>query len=182
MHERPPPGSRPPPPAREFEDAASQLEYPTCPFCKSDRRELRFGFSPPYRLARCLGCSAYHLYPRLSENDMQQLYRKSTYFEGGTSGYSDTSYPEQESALRATFRRLMQTLRDRGLQGAISWRLVAVTDTSSMRRALSFVAGLGLSFPRKRRREHEPPKPKFSSAASNSFRRIQGSIASSQRR
>ena len=102
---------------RELEDAASQLEYPTCPFCKSDRRELPLGLSPPYRLARCLGCGAYYLYPRLSENAMQEVYRKSTYFEGGTCGYSDTSYAQQEPALRATFRRLMHTLRDRGLAG-----------------------------------------------------------------
>ena len=44
-------------------------------------------------------------------------YRESAYFEGGACGYSDTSYAEQEPALRATFRCLMHTLQDFGLTG-----------------------------------------------------------------
>ena len=48
---------------------------------------------------------------------MQEVYRQSSYYEGGTSGYADTSYTGQESALRATFKRLLADLARRGLAG-----------------------------------------------------------------
>lgn len=48
---------------------------------------------------------------------MQQAYRESSYYEGGTCGYADTSYIAQESALRATFKRLLHNLAKRGLTG-----------------------------------------------------------------
>ena len=48
---------------------------------------------------------------------MQDVYRQSSYYEGGTSGYADTSYTAQESALRATFKRLLANLARRGLTG-----------------------------------------------------------------
>lgn len=68
-------------------------------------------------MARCLACGLYYLYPRLIESAMRQMYRQSSYYEGGTSGYADTSYVAQESALRATFKRLLRNLRRRGLTG-----------------------------------------------------------------
>jgi SAM-dependent methyltransferase len=48
---------------------------------------------------------------------MQEVYRQPSYFEGGACGYADTSYATQEFALRATFKRLLKNLRDRGLTG-----------------------------------------------------------------
>ena len=48
---------------------------------------------------------------------MQDMYRQSSYYEGGTSGYADTSYTAQESALRVTFRRLLRNLANRELTG-----------------------------------------------------------------
>src|SRR5262249_4529231 len=51
------------------------------------------------------------------EAAMQKAYRQSSYYEGGTSGYADTSYTAQESALRATFKRLLVNLARRGLTG-----------------------------------------------------------------
>jgi SAM-dependent methyltransferase len=48
---------------------------------------------------------------------MQDVYRQWSYYEGGTSGYADTSYTAQESALRATFKRLLANLARHGLTG-----------------------------------------------------------------
>ncbi len=48
---------------------------------------------------------------------MQRVYQDPAYFQGGESGYSDTSYFEQESALRATFRSLLRNLQKRGMTG-----------------------------------------------------------------
>ena len=48
---------------------------------------------------------------------MQEVYRQPSYYEGGACGYSDTSYTVQESALRSTFKSLLQNLAARGLIG-----------------------------------------------------------------
>lgn len=98
-------------------EAPADLEYPACPLCQSDRRHFRFRLSEPYRVARCAACGAHYLYPRLSESAMQSVYRESSYYAGGESGYADASYRAQEPALRATFRRFLQNLAKRGLTG-----------------------------------------------------------------
>jgi SAM-dependent methyltransferase len=97
--------------------APAELEYPGCPLCQSDRREFPFCLSGPYGVARCGACGLYYLYPRLIESAMQAIYRESSYYAGGESGYGETSYRAQESALRATFQRLLQNLAKRGLTG-----------------------------------------------------------------
>jgi hypothetical protein len=94
-----------------------KLEYPACPLCESDRREFPFRLHEPYRVARCMECGLHYLYPRLIEIAMQEVYREPSYYEGGESGYADTSYAAQEFALRATFQRLLQNLAKRGLTG-----------------------------------------------------------------
>jgi cyclopropane fatty-acyl-phospholipid synthase-like methyltransferase len=48
---------------------------------------------------------------------MQDVYRQPTYYEGGASGYADTSYTAQESALRATFKCLLRNLANRRMTG-----------------------------------------------------------------
>ncbi|MFZ1701839.1 MAG: class I SAM-dependent methyltransferase [Pyrinomonadaceae bacterium] len=48
---------------------------------------------------------------------MQRYYQDDDYFEGGESGYSDSSYSDQEQALKATFRCLMRNLEKRGMTG-----------------------------------------------------------------
>lgn len=95
----------------------TNLEYPACPICASNRREFPFRLQQPYNVVRCTECGLYHLYPRLVESAMQEAYRKSSYYEGGACGYADTSYTAQESALRATFKRLLDNLAKRGLTG-----------------------------------------------------------------
>jgi SAM-dependent methyltransferase len=105
----------------------ANLEYPVCPLCNSDRRDFPFrlsatgrvrrGEQEPYRVARCIECGLHYLYPRLIERAMQEIYRESSYYEGGACGYADTSYTAQEFALRATFKRLLQNLATRGLTG-----------------------------------------------------------------
>jgi SAM-dependent methyltransferase len=105
----------------------ANLEYPVCPLCNSDRRDFPFclsatgrirrGEQEPYRVARCIECGLHYLYPRLIESAMQEVYRESSYYEGGACGYADTSYTAQEFALRATFKRLLQNLAKRGLTG-----------------------------------------------------------------
>jgi SAM-dependent methyltransferase len=48
---------------------------------------------------------------------MQEVYRQTSYYEGGAHGYAHTSYLDQERALRATFQRLLRNLARRGLTG-----------------------------------------------------------------
>lgn len=98
-------------------NVAANLEYPVCPLCGSDRRQFPFRLHQPYAVARCTACGVHYLYPRLIESAMQEVYRQSSYYEGGTSGYADTSYTGQESALRATFKRVLHNLASRGLTG-----------------------------------------------------------------
>jgi SAM-dependent methyltransferase len=99
------------------EQASANLEYPACPVCSSDRRQFPYRLSQTYRVARCLACGVYYLYPRLTENAVGQMYAESSYYEAGECGYTDASYVAQESALRATFKRLMKNLAERGLTG-----------------------------------------------------------------
>jgi 2-polyprenyl-3-methyl-5-hydroxy-6-metoxy-1,4-benzoquinol methylase len=96
---------------------SASLEYPACPLCRTDQRQFPFRLDEPYRIARCTECGLHYLYPRLSESAMQEVYRQSSYYEGGACGYSDASYLAQESALRATFKRLLRNLAKRGLTG-----------------------------------------------------------------
>jgi 2-polyprenyl-3-methyl-5-hydroxy-6-metoxy-1,4-benzoquinol methylase len=96
---------------------SANLESPACPLCGSDRRQFPFRLHEPYRVARCKACGFYYLYPRLIETAMQEAYRQSSYYEGGSCGYADTSYAAQESALRATFKRLLRNLTKVGLTG-----------------------------------------------------------------
>jgi SAM-dependent methyltransferase len=95
----------------------ADLEYPACPLCESDRREFPFRLRVPYTVARCIECGLHYLYPRLIESSMQEVYRESSYYEGGACGYADTSYAAQEFALRATFKRLLDNLAKQGLTG-----------------------------------------------------------------
>jgi 2-polyprenyl-3-methyl-5-hydroxy-6-metoxy-1,4-benzoquinol methylase len=64
-----------------------------------------------------MACGLYYLYPRLSESAMREVYRQPSYYKGGACGYSDASYIAQESALRATFKRLLHNLAKRSLTG-----------------------------------------------------------------
>ena len=93
------------------------LEYTACPLCRSQRREFAFRLHKPYSVVRCIECGLHYLYPRLIESAMQEAYRQSSYYEGGACGYADTSYTAQESALRATFKRLLHNLAGCGLTG-----------------------------------------------------------------
>src|SRR2546423_6286058 len=93
------------------------LECPPCPLCRSERREFIYELAQGHRLARCQDCGVQYLYPRLTEDTIQRVYQDATYFQGGKSGYADTSYFEQEAALRATFKRLLRNLQDRGMTG-----------------------------------------------------------------
>jgi SAM-dependent methyltransferase len=111
-------------------EISANLEYPACPMCGSDRRDFPFRLSArrtagrirrgehePYRVGHCIDCGVHYLYPRLIESAMQEVYRESSYYEGGACGYADTSYTAQELALRATFKRFLQNLDKRGLTG-----------------------------------------------------------------
>jgi 2-polyprenyl-3-methyl-5-hydroxy-6-metoxy-1,4-benzoquinol methylase len=96
---------------------SAKLEHPACPLCGSNRREFPFRLHEPYRVARCVDCGFHYLYPHLIESAMQEVYRESSYYEGGACGYADTSYTAQEFALRSTFRQLLHNLAKRGLTG-----------------------------------------------------------------
>lgn len=94
-----------------------ELEFPTCPLCHSERRETSYGQFGEHKIMRCQDCQVHYLYPRLTESAMHRFYKNDSYFEGGDSGYSDTSYSDQERALSATFKRLMRNLHKRTLTG-----------------------------------------------------------------
>src|SRR5439155_21906 len=96
-------------------NVSAKLEYPACPVCGSDQRQFPFRLHPPYSVACCTACGFHYLYPRLIESAIQEAYRESSYYEGGACGYADASYTAQESALRATFKRLLHNLAGRGL-------------------------------------------------------------------
>lgn len=98
-------------------DLSEKLEYPACPGCGSNRRDFPFSLHDPYRVACCEACGLHYLYPRLTEAAMQDVYRESSYYAGGACGYADASYSAQETALRATFKRLLHNLAKRGLTG-----------------------------------------------------------------
>lgn len=94
-----------------------RLEFPACPFCGSERREIRYAGFGAFKVVRCSACGFHYLFPRLTEAAMQAAYRSGEYFAGGECGYADTSYAEQERALRATFKRLLRNLQKRHLTG-----------------------------------------------------------------
>ncbi len=73
-------------------EISANLEYPACPLCECDRRGFPFRLHEPYEVARCIECGFHYLYPRLIESAMQEVYRESSYYEGGACGYADTSY------------------------------------------------------------------------------------------
>jgi SAM-dependent methyltransferase len=104
-------------PQESTADVSAKLEYPACPECGGDQRHFPFRLQEPYRVACCEACGLHYLYPRLMEAAMQEVYRQSSYYEGGACGYADTSYTGQEAALRATFKRLLRNLAKRGLTG-----------------------------------------------------------------
>jgi SAM-dependent methyltransferase len=95
----------------------SGLEHPACPVCRSEEREFPFELPEGFRVARCQHCRTHYLYPRLTEEEMQLVYQDPSYYQGGDSGYADTSYFDQETALRATFRSLLRNLQKRGMIG-----------------------------------------------------------------
>lgn len=98
-------------------DAEKELEYPSCPICSGEQRETLYANFGVHNVVRCTGCTVYYLYPRLTEAAINRFYEQDSYFEGGDSGYSVTGYSEQERALRATFKKLMQNLDERSLTG-----------------------------------------------------------------
>lgn len=98
---------------------SANLEYPACLVCGSERRTFPFRLRAPYTVARCTACGFYYLYPRIIEGTMQEAYCQPSYYEGGACGYADTSYAMQESALRATFKRLLHNLADRRFSGGL---------------------------------------------------------------
>jgi 2-polyprenyl-3-methyl-5-hydroxy-6-metoxy-1,4-benzoquinol methylase len=95
--------------------ALDQLEEPACPLCQSEESMVAYGQFPSYGVVQCSHCQFYYLSPRLTESAMLREYQKDNYFEGEHTGYD--SYKEQEAPLRATFRRLLQAIKQRGVQG-----------------------------------------------------------------
>lgn len=95
-----------------------ELEIPDCPLCGHPEGKILYGGErfAPYGVRACARCGMAYLAPRLTERAMLALYQQDQYFSGnGEDGYGD--YAAQEPALRATFRRLFQTLEMRGKTG-----------------------------------------------------------------
>ncbi len=94
----------------------AEIEYTSCPLCHREEQDIAYKFDP-YAVAHCRSCGFYYLSPRLTEAAMLNMYRNDDYFEGKGVGYE--RYNEQESSLRATFRRLMINLEKRNLTGGV---------------------------------------------------------------
>jgi 2-polyprenyl-3-methyl-5-hydroxy-6-metoxy-1,4-benzoquinol methylase len=92
-----------------------EIESTACPMCGQAAAKVIYPNFDPYAVVQCQSCNFYYLSPRLTQAAMMESYRKDNYFEGDKGGYD--SYLEQETALRATFKRLMQNLRQRGIKG-----------------------------------------------------------------
>jgi SAM-dependent methyltransferase len=94
---------------------SNSFETTDCPLCKSPQSRRAYGRFSPYAVVQCKSCQFYYLSPRLVENVMLLEYGKDNYFEGDNGGYD--SYIEQEAALRNTFKRFIQNLKQRQIQG-----------------------------------------------------------------
>ncbi|GLR14026.1 hypothetical protein GCM10007907_28160 [Chitinimonas prasina] len=94
----------------------SDLESATCPLCASTTAKALYeGRFAPYGLMSCQACGLGYLSPRLTEAAMLAHYANDQYFSGDQHGYNN--YAAQAPALRATFRRLLQTLAKQGRTG-----------------------------------------------------------------
>ena len=93
------------------------VENCSCPMCGSDDSETsRYG-QKPFAVRRCKSCSLWFLSPRLVAEEAHRFYQSDDYFSGGdgVSGYDD--YSVQENSLRATFRKLLNTIGAKGATG-----------------------------------------------------------------
>jgi SAM-dependent methyltransferase len=97
-----------------YQPAPSELEHVACPACGADDPMLRYDLSP-YRVLQCPACRLSYLSPRLNEAAMLRFYEDDDYFENGDVGYA--GYLQQEQSLRYSFRRFLQALHHRRLDG-----------------------------------------------------------------
>lgn len=91
------------------------VERCACPLCGADEVQESAYRSGHFAVVRCVSCGAWYLSPRLSEAEIREHYERNDYFEGEETGYD--SYLQQECSLRATFRKLLRHLTERGLTG-----------------------------------------------------------------
>jgi SAM-dependent methyltransferase len=92
-----------------------KTERCACPLCAADAPQETGYAEPPFAVTRCGQCGLWYLNPRIAAEDAHRLYTSDDYFGGGDAGYAD--YKSQERSLRATFRKLLQSLRTRGVTG-----------------------------------------------------------------
>jgi SAM-dependent methyltransferase len=96
----------------------SSLETTPCPFCGSPEYREEIEFSP-FAVVQCNQCDFFFLSPRLTSDAVTKIYQDDNYYhDDGEGGYDN--YLEQELALRATYRRFLQSLKKKGLaQGVL---------------------------------------------------------------
>jgi SAM-dependent methyltransferase len=97
-----------------YQPAPFELEHVACPVCGVDDPRFRYDVSP-YRVVQCPACRLSYLSPRLNEAAMLRFYEDDSYFENGDIGYA--GYLQQERSLRYSFRRFLQQLHRRRLDG-----------------------------------------------------------------
>lgn len=91
----------------------SDIETTPCPLCGSleFRKEVEFS---PFSVVECKQCQFFYLSPRLTENAVTKIYQNDNYYnEFSEAGY--VNYVEQELALRATYRRFFNELKQKKL-------------------------------------------------------------------
>ncbi|WP_298913097.1 class I SAM-dependent methyltransferase [uncultured Roseobacter sp.] len=86
------------------------IEDAACPMCGGTEAGETPYSQPPFKVKRCKSCTLNFLSPRLAAEEANRFYQSDTYFSGGdgVSGYDD--YAVQEQSLRATFRKLLDTI------------------------------------------------------------------------
>lgn len=94
-----------------------KVETTNCPLCASTEFCATPYRQDPFAVKQCADCSFYYLSPRLTAEAATNFYQSDDYFSGGDgqSGYED--YSVQEGSLRATFRKLLETIDNQGATG-----------------------------------------------------------------
>ena len=93
------------------------VEDTECPLCGSQDANTTPYEQPPFAVKKCRSCTLFFLSPRLAAEDAHRFYQSDAYFSGGDSVSGYTDYEVQEDALRATFKKLLDTLDGQGVCG-----------------------------------------------------------------
>ncbi|RME86848.1 MAG: hypothetical protein D6770_10905, partial [Anaerolineae bacterium] len=86
------------------------LEHVTCPLCGPEAgQEVRYEF-PPFAVVTCRACGLMFLSPRLTEEDILQLYQDQEYYDSSVAGRGYDEYLNVRRNWVKTFRRRLRRI------------------------------------------------------------------------